>query len=48
MVTFQEVDGKIKQESSKTANAGKLSNSDLIKCGRHFLRNVKDFSDGRI
>jgi hypothetical protein len=48
MVTFQEVGGKITDESSKTANAGKLSNSGLIKCRRHFLRNVKDFSGGRI
>jgi hypothetical protein len=48
MVTFQEVDGEITEESNKTANAGKLSNSGLVKCRRHFLGNVKDLSDGKI
>jgi hypothetical protein len=48
MVTFQEVDGKITEESNKTANTGKLSISGLVKCRRHFLRNVKDVSKGRI
>lgn len=48
MVTSQEVEGKITEESSKIANAGKLSNSALIKCRTHFLRNVKDLSYGMI
>jgi len=32
MVTFQEVDGKITEDSSKVANAGNLSNSGLVQC----------------